>query len=222
MWVWVWVGGDAIVTVLSVCVSGRTARRHVPGLHPRERHGVRRRARPRRDPGAHGIAVAPVHRPHSTTHCCPVMSHAWTGHVCPLPGLSYPILSASGTGNQRPAAWLKLVHAHSVPPIATLWLWPLRVINPATAPRTWWQCNNGSVIVPATASPVVVCHVDGHWSDNGTTRCVLGNEAPAPAPPGEQVTCCVKFDQFVDEVWSDGNRIRVQRVSTAWYGLAEP
>ena len=84
------------------------------------------------------------------------------------------------------------------------------------------QCNNGSVIVPNTASPIVICHVDGFWSDNQTTRCVLASEAPAPAPPappGEQVTCCVKFDQTLEEVWSDGNRVRISRISSAWCGL---
>lgn len=86
------------------------------------------------------------------------------------------------------------------------------------------QCNNGSVIVPNTASPIVICHVDGFWSDNQTTRCVLASEAPAPAPPappGEQVTCCVKFDQTLEEVWSDGNRVRISRISSAWAGALQ-
>lgn len=73
------------------------------------------------------------------------------------------------------------------------------------------QCNDGFILT-GVATSVVVCHVDGNWSDFGAARCSAASPSPtsAPTPTFEWVQCLVAVDQELMSVWADGQRLSIE------------
>lgn len=73
------------------------------------------------------------------------------------------------------------------------------------------QCNDGFTLSGVTTS-VIVCHVDGNWSDFGAARCIAASPSPtsAPTPTVEWVQCLVAVDQDLLSVWADGQRLSTE------------
>jgi hypothetical protein len=77
------------------------------------------------------------------------------------------------------------------------------------------QCDPGYTLL-GLATPVVVCHVDGNWSDYGSAQCVAASPSPTPAPTPawEWVTCLLGVDQELVSAWADGRRLTTEVNST--------